>query len=191
MSLAFGGHDAEALLIGEDRLAELVPAIVEQVHVADLLDPFRRRMMRRMDAAGHVIDEERLVGRDLVELLHVLDGVIGHGRGQVPARVVLVRIDRRRIAEQVRLPLAGVAADEPVEILETHPVRPLIERPGLARLVKGRVVVLAEPRGRVPVLLEDCADGAVLLPDDRVVTREPRRYFAHDPKADRRDGCVP
>ena len=125
--------DAEALLVGEDRIAELVPAIVEQVHVADLLDPFLGGMMRRMDAAGHVIDEERLVGRDLVEFLHVLDRVIGHGRGQVPAGVVAERVDRRRVAEQVRLPLAGVAADEAVEVLEAHPVGPLVEWPGLAR----------------------------------------------------------
>ena len=177
------GHDAEPLLVGEDRLAQLVPAVVEEMHVADLLDPFRRRMMRRVGAARHVIDEERLVGRDLLELLHVLDRLVGHGRGQVPAGIALEGIDGRRVAEQVRLPLAGVAADEAVEILEAHPDRPLIERPGLARLVEGRVVVLAEPRGRVAVLLQDRADGAVLLPDDRVVAREPRGNFAHDPKA--------
>ena len=74
----------------------------------------------------------------------------------------LKRIDGRRVAEQVRLPLAGVAADEPVEILEAHADRPLVERPGLARLVERRVVVLAEPRGRVPVLLEDRPDRAAI-----------------------------
>ena len=179
------GHDAQALLVGEDGLAQLVPAVVEEVHVADLLDPLRRRMMRRMGAARHVIDEERLVGRDLLELLHVLDGLVGHGRLQVPAGIALEGIDGRRIAEQVRLPLAGVAADEAVEIIEAHAVRPLIERPGLARLVRGRVVVLAEPRGCVPVLLQDGADGALLDRDDRVVTREPRRYFADHPEAHR------
>ncbi len=36
-------NHAEPLLVGEDRLAQFVPALVEQVHVADLLDPFRRR----------------------------------------------------------------------------------------------------------------------------------------------------
>ena len=81
------------------------------------------------------------------------------------------------------MPLAGVAADEAVEIIEAHPGRPLIKRPGLARLVKRRVVVLAEPRSRVPVLFKDPADRAGILPDDRIVAREPRRRFAHDPKA--------
>ena len=140
-------------------------------------------MMRRVRAARHVVDEERLVGRDLLELLHVLDRLVGHGRGEVPARLALEGIDRRRVAVQVRLPLARVAADEAVEVLEAHPVRPLIERPGLGRLIEGRVVVLAEPRGRVAVVLEDRADGAVLLPDDRVVAREPGRDFAHHAEA--------
>ena len=180
VSFAFGGNDAEPLLVGEDRVAEFVPAVVEQMHVADLLDPLRRRMMRRVRAAGNVIDEERFVGRDLLELLHIRDGVIGHGRGQIPTGLPLKRIDGRRVAEQVRLPLAGVAADEPVEIIETHADRPLIERPGLARLIKGRVVILAEPRGRVTVLLENLADRAAILLDDRVVPRESRRRFAHD-----------
>ena len=135
--------------------------------------------------ARNVIDEPRLAGRDLLELLHVLDGLIRHRRLQVPAGIALEGVDGGRIAEQVRLPLAGVAADEAIEIIEAHSVRPLIEGPGLARLVRGRVVVLAEPRCRVPVLLQDCADGALLNRDDRVVAREPRRYFAHHPEADR------
>ncbi len=131
------GHDAQALLVGEDGFAHFVPALVEQVHVADLLDPLRRRVMWRVGGARYVIDEERLLGRDLLELLHVLDRLVGHRRLQVPARIVQEGVDGRGIAEQVRLPLAGVAADKAVEIFEAHAVRPLIERPGLARLVKG------------------------------------------------------
>ena len=44
-------------------------------------------------------------------------------------------------------------------------------------------MVLAEPRGRVPVFLQDGADGAFLDRDDEVVTREARRYFADHPVA--------
>ena len=160
------GHDAQPLLVGEDGLAHFVPALVEEVHVADLLDPLRRRMMRRMGGARHVIDEPRLAGRDLLELLDVLDGLVGHRRLQVPAGIALEGIDGCRVAEQIRLPLAGVATDKAVEIIEAHSVRPLIERPGLARLVRGRVVVLAEPRSGVPVLLQDCTNGAFLNRDD-------------------------
>ena len=38
---------AELLLVGEDRLTQLVPAVVEQMHVADLVDPLLRRVVRR------------------------------------------------------------------------------------------------------------------------------------------------
>ncbi len=87
--LGVRGHDAQALLVGEDGLAHFVPALVEEVHVADLLDPLGRGMMRRMGGARHVIDEPRLAGSDLLELLHVLDGLIGHRRLQVPAGIAL------------------------------------------------------------------------------------------------------
>ena len=139
--------------------------------------------MRRVGAARHVVDEERLVGCDLLELLHVLDGLVGHGRGQVPAGIALEGIDRRRVAEEVRLPLARVAADEAIEILEAHADRPLVERPGLGRLVERRVVVLAEPRGGVAVLLQDGADGAVRPQDDGVVARVAGGDLAHHAEA--------
>ena len=41
--------------------------------------------------------------------------------------------------------LAWLPGSETVKIFETHAVGPLLERPGLARLVGRRVVVLAEP----------------------------------------------
>ena len=153
--MRFGRHDAQPLLVGEDGFAHLVPALIEEVHVADLLDPLRRRVMRRVRAAWHVIDKERLLGRDGLDLLHVLDRLVGHGRGQVPARFAFEGEDSRRVAVQVRLPLAGVAADEAIEVLESHADRPLVERTRLRRLIEGGVVVLAEPRSRVPVLLQD------------------------------------
>ena len=178
-------HDAEPLLVGEDGLAQLVPALVEQVHVADLLDPLRRRVMRRVRAARDVVDKERLFGRDLLERLHVLDGFTGHCRCQIPTWIVLEGIDRRRIAIEVGLPLAGVAADESVKIFEAHAIWPLFKRPDLARLVGRRVVVFAEPRGCVAVRLEDGADGAFVDWDDGILTRITRRYFADHAGTDR------
>ena len=176
---------AELLLVGEDRLAQLVPALVEQVHVADLLDPLRRRVVRRVDAAGHVVDEERLVRVDRGDALHVVDRVVGHRGDQVPARVADVRIDRRGVAEQVRLPLVGVAADEAVEVVEAHAGRPLVERPGLARLELGRVVVLAEPRGPVAVVLQDPADRRLVPRHDAVVAGVAGRLLGDDAEAHR------
>ena len=72
---------------------------------------------------------------------------------QVPgARLAEERIDLRGVAEQVWLPLVGVAADEPVEVLEAHADWPLVERAELAGRERGRVVILAEPRRRVAVV---------------------------------------
>ena len=42
-------------------------------------------------------------------------------------------------------------------------------------------MVLTEPRGCVPVRLQDCTDGALVNRDYGIVTREPRRYFADHP----------
>ena len=176
---------AEPLLVGEDGLAQLVPALVEQVHVADLLDPLRRRVVRRVDGAGHVVDEERLLRVDRGDALHVLDRIVGHRRDQVPARLAEVGVDRRGVAEQVRLPLVGVAADEAVEVVEAHAGRPLVERPGLARLELRRVVVLAEPGRPVAVVLEDLADRRLVPGHDAVVAGIAGRLLGDDAEAHR------
>ena len=169
---------AELLLVGEDLLAQLVPALVEQVHVADLLDPLRRRMMRRVRAAGDVVDEERLLRRQRVDPVHVGDRLVGHRGGEVIRRVADEGIDVRRVADEVRrLPLIGVAAHEAVEVLEAHADRPLVERAVRACLEGRRVVVLAEPRRPVAVVLQDPADRRLVLGDDAVVARVARRLL--------------
>ena len=68
------------------------------------------------------------------------------------------------ILEQIGRPLVGLAAHEPVEILEAHSRRPLVVRPGDAVLKAGRVVLLAEPRRGIAVLLQDFTDGGVSGP---------------------------
>ena len=98
--------------------------------------------------------------------------VVGHAGDQVPAGLALEGIDLRGVAEQVRLPLVRVAADEPVEILEAHAGRPLVERSDLTGAERRRVVVLAEPRGGIAVVEQDATDGGLVLGDDAVVARE-------------------
>ena len=120
-------------------------------------------MVRRVDGARHVVDEERLVRVDRGDAIHVLDRIVGHRGDQVPAGLVVIRVDRRGVAEQIRLPLVGVAADEAVEIVEAHAGRPLVERPGLARLELRGVVVLAEPGRPVAIILEDLPDRRLVL----------------------------
>src|SRR6478736_658935 len=78
----------------------------------------------------------------------------------------------------------GLVGHEAVEILEAHPRRPLVERPGDTVLIGGRVVVLAEPRGGITVLLQDLANAGILQADDRLVARVTSREFADHTGAD-------
>ena len=83
VSWVFAGITPSRLLVGEDLLAQLLPTHVELA--LELVDPFLLRLMRRMGAAGHVVDEERLVGRGRVQAVHVVDGVVRHIGDEVVA----------------------------------------------------------------------------------------------------------
>ena len=180
------GDHAEPLLVLEDALAQLLVAVVEQVHRVDLVHPLLGRVVRRVRGAGHVLDEDRLARVGLVHPVHPVDGVVGHRGDQVPGPGFAVEgIDLRGVAEQVRLPLVGVAADEAVEVLEAHAGRPLVERPDLAGREGRRVVVLAEPRRGVAVVEQDAADGGLVLADDAVVAGEAGRLLGDHAEADR------
>src|SRR5262249_58530973 len=81
--------------------------------------------------------------------------------------------------KSVRSTLVGVAADEAVEVVEAESGGPQVERPGLAGVPVGDIVVLAEPGGAIAVLLQDLGDGRRVLPHQRVVPREAGAEF-HD-----------
>ncbi len=181
--LGVGRDHAEAFLVGKDLVAHLLPAHVELA--LELGDPLLGRLMRRVGAARNVVHEERLVGRHRVEAAHVLDRLVREVGGEVVAGLPDPREDLRVIAEQIRLPLVGLAAHEPVEVLEAHPRWPLVEGAGDAVLEARRIVILAEPRRGVAVFREDAADRRVLGPDDRVVAGIARREFRDHAKADR------
>src|SRR4029078_485904 len=89
------------------------------------------------------------------------------------------------VAEQVRLPLTCVATVEPVEVLEAHPNRPLIEWAVLARLKRRRVVVFAKPRCSVAVVLENATDRRLVTRNDAVVAGIPGRLLGHNAEATR------
>ncbi len=91
----------------------------------------------------------------------------------------------REVLKEVGRPLVGLAAHEAVEIVEPHPVRPLVEWAGRTVLVARGIVVLAKPGCRVAILLEDRADGGVVDADDAVVARIAGGLFGNDAEADR------
>ncbi len=140
-----------------------------------------------MGGARRVLDEDRLARIRLVDARHVIDGVVRHRGDEVPraGRLAFERVDLRGAAEEVGLPLVGVAADEAVEVLEAHPGGPLVEGTDLARRERGRVVVLAEPRRRVAVVEEHAADRRLVAADDAVVAGKARRLLGDHAEARR------
>src|SRR5262249_46235411 len=75
------------------------------------------------------------------------------------------------IAEEIGRPLIGFTAHEPVEVIEAHSARPLVEGPSQAVEIRGRVMVLTKPGGGVAVLPENLANGGFVLGNDAVVAR--------------------
>ena len=185
LELGVGRDHAELLLVFEDLLTELVVALVEEMHGADLVDPLLGRMVRRVGGARRILDEERLRGHRLIHAIQVIDRVVGHAGDQVPLRFALEGIDLGGVAVEVRLPLVGIAADEAVEVLEAQAGRPFVERSRLAGGEGRGVVVLAEPRRGVAVVEQDPSDGGLVVRDDAVVTGEPRGLLGNHTKAHR------
>src|SRR5262245_54287729 len=155
------------------------------MHIADLLNPLWCRVVRRMDRAWNVIDEERLVWVDCGNAIHVFDRIVCHCRDQVPAWFTDIWVDCRCVTEQIWLPLVGVTADEAMEIVEAHADGPLIERPGLARLEFRSVVVLAEPGRPVAVILKDLSNRCLVPGHDAVVARIACRLLGDDTESHR------
>src|SRR5207249_10411868 len=89
----------KTLLVLKNLLTKLVPALVEQVHVVNLVHPFLGRMMRRVRGAGNVVAEEWLARIDLINAVQVINGLIGHAGDQVPTRLAFEGINLRRVAE--------------------------------------------------------------------------------------------
>jgi hypothetical protein len=70
--------------------------------VRELIPALEQVIGPRCKLSGHVIDEERLVRIHRGDASQVFDRIVGLCRDQVPTRVVVIRIDRQGVAEQVR-----------------------------------------------------------------------------------------
>ena len=124
---------------------------------------------------------------DLVQFVEPPDGVVGHRGHEVPraVRLALEGINLGRVAEEIRLPLVGVAAHESVEVFEAHAGRPLVEWSGLTALEGRCIVILTEPRGRVTVVRQDATDGGLVLGNNAVIAGKAGGLLGDDPKANR------
>src|SRR5271165_2247948 len=138
-----------------------------------------------MGATGYIVEKERLVGRGCVQFAHVLDGVVRHIGGEVVIGLTDPWKDLGRIPKEIGRPLVGLASHKPIEILEAHADRPLVERPRDAVLKAWRVVILAKPRGGVTVVSQDSADSGAVRPYDGIIARITSGQLADHTKSHR------
>ena len=91
------GDHAKPLLVGEDLVAHLLPPHVELA--LELVDPLLLRLVRRVRAAGNVVEEEWLVRSSRIQIAHVPDGFVRHVGDEVVVGLSDPREDLRVIAE--------------------------------------------------------------------------------------------
>ena len=178
--LGIGRDHPEVLLAGERLFAHPVPALVELAPV--LGRPLRGDVMGGVGGAGRVVGEERLVAHQRLLRADPGDRLVGHVLGEViPLLGGAVRLDRLVELVERRVPLVGLPADEPVEVLEPATrMRPVIERAHRARLPHRHLVALAELRRRVAVQLQRLRQRRRRVRTQRVVARR-RRGDLGDP----------
>jgi hypothetical protein len=127
-----------------------------------------------MVGARREVEEERFVGRDLLEVGDELDGLVGQINGEV---VTLFGGDRRLdlmvVEDQVGIVLMGVATEEAVVAVATTQ-RPAIEGAGRADLFRRGQVPFTDAEGRIAVGERHLGQESVLERNRTVGTRETR-----------------
>jgi hypothetical protein len=116
--------------------------------------------------AGTVVEEERLLGRDRLRVLHELDGLVRDVfREVVPLLRGLGRCHWMVVMDEVGIPLVRLAPEESVVPLEAAAERPLPLRRGEVHLVLGTQVPLADGVGAPAAFAQDLGDVRVLERD--------------------------
>src|SRR5271169_1230554 len=136
--------------------------------------------MGRVCGAWSVVRHPRLIRSDSVKHLNAGDGMVGHILIEEVIRLVVWRFDWFYVLKQGWCPLAGVASDESIEILETQTCRPQIKWARLAAVPVRDVVILAIPSGVIAILSQHFSKCAVSLRHKCVVAGETRSEFHDD-----------
>ena len=170
------GQDAALDHPREHPLAVGLVAVVELPGV--LRDVLLRGVVRSVVRAGAEPQVPGLLGRGRLAVGDERDRFVGQVLGQVVAVLghrwlvdVVVVLDQRRV------PVVGLAADEPVEAVEAARERPVALARADRPLVQRHIVVLSDPERVVTVLPQHLSDGGVLHRDMPGVAREPLGAF--------------
>ena len=132
-----------------------------------------------MACTGCVVEEERLLGHDRLGVLDELDRLVRDVLGEVVALLGRARlIDHVVVVDEIRIPLIGLRAEEPVPPFEPSAARPVPPRRRQVHLIGGTQMPLAH-HVRVPAGLAENLRQHPVLGRDRA---------ARVGKADRRLG---
>ena len=170
------GHDAKLLLLREHPLAIGVPAVVELALV--LVGPLLRHVMGGVVGAGREVEEERLVGRHLLQVGDEAYGLVRQVLRQVIAFLRrLGLLDLMIVVDEIGIVLMRVAAEEAVVALEAASQRPAVVGAGRADLLGRGQVPLADAVGRIAVLQQRLRHEPVLERDGAIAARVAGRSF--------------
>ena len=178
-----GRDDAERHLAFQGRPAPLVPTGVEASGVG--VAPLGGHMVGSVARTQAEPDQERSVGLVAAQLAHPGDRLVGQILTQVVALVGRAgRVDVGVVADQLRRPMVGVAAEEPVVALEALAQRPVLERTRRGALVAWGEVPLADREGGVALVAQDLGERAGLVGDAGRVAGEVHRQVGQHADAD-------
>ena len=162
------GDDSHVELTLVDDLTVSVPAHVESALV--LVRPLLWHMVWRVAAARGVIQEEGLVRRADMRILDEFDGFVGKVSTQVVAVLRLCRLlDPVVVVDQLRIPLVGLAAHEPVIPLKAAAEGPAVIRPGCGHVFRWCEVPLPDTESVVALLQQHLAEHPLIERQDAVV----------------------
>ena len=182
--LRVGRDHAQPLLPLERLLPVRIPAAVELPLVPGR--PLLRHMVRGVRAAGGEVREPRLARILGAHIVQPPDRLVRHVVGEVVLLAVPAfrHPDRLVVLGDDRIPLPGLTAQEPPEIVEAPAVRPPAERARRALLPIRCQVPLAERGRAVAVHLQHLRERRAVLRHERRIAGKARGQLADRPETD-------